>query len=377
MGREQREEKIGQLSVGVDLHKSQLTICVMRADGELVQEGMYRTTAEGYRAFVQKMHEWEQELGCSVAMAVETTGNARYFRNRMEAEGFSVVVVNTNKFKVISQSTKKNDRGDAATLAYYLGKGMLPESHLADQSSEELRRMIKCRSLLVSSMVKMKNQIHGMLLGYGIATKAAQLQSNKKRQALVKDLADQGFTEAAASLEVILGIIEGVQEQIKVLEKRLREMTRDDEDVQLLMTIPGVGFLTASAIAAYTKDLDKRFCGDFKRFASYVGIVPSVHNSNETVHMGRITKHGPQELRTALVQATMGMIRLSKITGEWRLMTDYRAMKTGKGSGKSIIATTRKLARIIFAMLHNREPFNPALMVRDKCLFTIEEVIGA
>jgi hypothetical protein len=97
-----------------------------------------------------------------------------------------------------------------------------------------------------------------------------------------------------------------------------------------------------------------------------VGIVPSVHNSNETVHMGRITKHGPQELRTALVQATMGMIRLSKITGEWRLMTDYRAMKTGKGSGKSIIATTRKLARIIFAMLHNREPFNPALMVRGQ-----------
>ncbi|MBJ2354959.1 hypothetical protein JF818_00815, partial [Sphaerochaeta sp. S2] len=47
------------------------------------------------------------------------------------------------------------------------------------------------------------------------------------------------------------------------------------------------------------------------------------------------------------------------------------------GSGKSIIATTRKLARIIFAMLHNREPFNPALMVRDKCLFTVEEVIGA
>ncbi|WP_293908844.1 transposase [Sphaerochaeta sp. UBA5836] len=174
----------------------------------------------------------------------------------------------------------------------------------------------------------MKNQIHGMLLGYGIATKAAQLQSNKKRQALVKDFADQGFTEAAASLEVILGIIEGVQEQIK--------------------------------------DLDKRFCGDFKRFASNVGIVPSVHNSNETVHMGRITKHGPQELRTAFVQATMGMIRLSKITGEWRLMTDYRAMKTGKGSGKSIIATTRKLARIIFAMLHNREPFNPALMVREQ-----------
>ena len=176
---------------------------------------------------------------------------------------------------------------------------------------------------------------------------------------------------------MIIGIIEGVQEQINVLEKRLREMTKDDEDVDLLMTIPGVGFLTAGTIAAYTKDLDKRFGGDFKRFASYVGIVPSVHNSNETVHMGRLTKHGPQELRTAFVQATMGMIRLSKVTGDWRLMTDYLAMKKSKGSGKSIIATTRKVARVIFAMLHNREPFNPSLMRRDKCLLTVEEVIGA
>ncbi|MGD9926853.1 MAG: hypothetical protein AB7S66_04755 [Sphaerochaeta sp.] len=56
---------------------------------------------------------------------------------------------------------------------------------------------------------------------------------------------------------------------------------------------------------------------------------------------------------------------------------NYRVMRTCKGSGKSIIATTRELARIIIAMPHNREPFNPALMVRDKCLFIVEEVIGA
>lgn len=376
MGKKQREET-EQLSVGVDLHKNQFTICAMRGEGELMQEGEYRTTEEGYQAFKQKMHEWEEELGCSIALAVETTGNARFFKNQMEAEGFSVVVVNTTKFKVISQSTKKNDSNDAATLAYYLSKDMLPESHLADQSSEELRRMIKCRSVLVSSCVKMKNQIHGMMLGYGINTKGAQLQSKKKRQALIKDLEDHGYTEAAASLVVILSSIEAIENQIKVLEKRLREMVKDDEDVDLLMTIPGVGFLTASTIAAYTKDLEKRFDGDFKRFASYVGIVPSMHSSDDKLRMGRITKRGPKELRTAFVQATMGMIRLSKVTGEWKLMTDYRVMKTSKGSGKSIIATTRKLARIIFAMLRNREPFNLSLMRRDNCLFSAEEVIRA
>lgn len=87
LGRKQRE-KTKQLRVGVDLHKNQFTICAMYGDGELVQEGEYRTTAEGYQEFMQKMHEWEDELGCLIALAVETTGNARFFKNRMEAEGF-------------------------------------------------------------------------------------------------------------------------------------------------------------------------------------------------------------------------------------------------------------------------------------------------
>jgi len=372
-----REERIEQLSVGVDLHKNQFTVCAMYEEGPVVLEDEYRTTRDGYGQFMDRMHAFEEKEGCTVALAVETTGNARYFKNQMEAEGFAVVVVNTNKFKVISQSTKKNDSNDAATLAYYLSKDMLPESHLCDQSSEELRRLIGVRSILVSNCVKIKNQIHGMMLGYGINTQGGQLQSIKKRRALTEGLEDQGYAEAAASLNVMLGIIDSLTEQIKTVERQMREMTKGNEDVDLLMSIPGVGYLTAATIAAYTKDLEKRFEGDFKRFASYVGIVPSVHNSNETVHMGRITKRGPQELRTAFVQATMGMVRLSKVTGQWKLMTDYRTMKTSKGSGKSIIATTRKLARIIFAMLHSREPFNPGLMVKNNCLLTIDEVIGA
>jgi transposase len=88
-----------------------------------------------------------------------------------------------------------------------------------------------------------------------------------------------------------------------------------------------------------------------------------VHNSNETVHLGHITKHGPQELRTAFVQVALGMIRASKQTSDWRLIEEYRRKKTEKGSGRAIIALTRKIARIVFVMLENRETFNPDLML--------------
>ena len=232
------------LYVGIDLHKTQFTVCVLRGeDGLVVLEEQYPTTDAGYREFSEKMHE-EEEKGYSIELAVETTGNARYFKNRMEAEGFGVVVVNTNKFKVITMSTKKTDANDAATLAFYLMKEMLPEAHLCDQTSEEIRRLLKTRSILVQSVVKIKNQIHGMMLGYGIETKAAQFQSKKKRQELYKDLADQSYSQfTASSLEVTLSILDTLEEQIKAVEKQLHEMLDEDDTVQLLMTVPGIGFM--------------------------------------------------------------------------------------------------------------------------------------
>ncbi|MER2081675.1 MAG: transposase, partial [Ruminococcus sp.] len=204
-----KTERIPRICVGVDLHKLQFTVsAINEGTGEVVLTGVFKTNSEGYKEFCKEMHTAEAEQGCSVELAVEATGNARYFKNKMEAEGFSVLVVNTSKFKVITTSTKKTDANDAATLAFYLSKDMLPESHLCDQTSEDIRRMLKTRSILVSSTVKIKNQIHGMLLGYGIETKSSQFQSKKKRQELLKDLADQCYSQfTASSLKVTLNIL--------------------------------------------------------------------------------------------------------------------------------------------------------------------------
>ena len=62
----------------------------------------------------------------------------------------------------------------------------------------------------------------------------------------------------------------------------------------------------------------------------------------------------------------MGMIRQPQKTGEWKLMKDYELMKTNKGTGRAVIALTRKVARIVFAILNTREPFNPELMKLDE-----------
>lgn len=369
---------LSELSVGIDLHKTQFTVCAISADGELLLEKQYETNNDGYLTFIEAMHTFEMERECTIALAIEATCNARFFRNMMVREFFRVVVVNTNRFELISKSTKKTDKHDAAELAYYLSKDMLPESHLCEEHEEEIRRLLKTRSILVSTEVKIKNQVHGMLLGHGEVTKSAQFQSKKKRQALIDSLGQDPYTKTVvASLKEMFTILDSLIANVNELEKYIKELVADDEDYNLLTTIPGVGFVTAATISCYTKDLD-RFDGNYKRFCSYVGLTPYIHSSNKTEHIGHITKHGPVELRTAFVQMCMGLLRLTKVTGEWRLLVNYKNMKEAKGAGKSIIATSRKLARIVFVMLCRREEFNPSLMINAVGhSLTADEVIGA
>ena len=133
-----KTERLPRICVGVDLHKLQFTVCAINEEtGEVVLTGVFKTNSEGYKEFCENMHAAEAEQECSVELAVEATGNARYFKNKMEAEGFSVVVVNTSKFKVITTSTKKTDANDAATLAFYLSKDMLPQRNQILTVSEQ------------------------------------------------------------------------------------------------------------------------------------------------------------------------------------------------------------------------------------------------
>jgi transposase len=106
------------------------------------------------------------------------------------------------------------------------------------------------------------------------------------------------------------------------------------------MTIPGCGEISAWTIRAYTDDI-RRFARA-KKYAAYAGLVPWVQNSNETVRHGKITKSGPEVLRTALVQAVMELRRMKTKICAWRLMKRYEAMKGSRGSGKTITAAAKE-----------------------------------
>lgn len=360
------------VSVGVDLHKGQFTVYWRGREGLVGRFDRYLTSEGDLGRFEATVLEIKRS-GEPVKVAVESTGNTRYFKRRMERIGIPVVVINTSKFKVVTESVKKTDRHDAALIAEFLEKDMLPEAQLCSAESEELRRLLKTRTVLVRSVVAVKNQLHGLLLSLGIEMARGSLQSQKGRRRALDVLAEHGL--ASEAVEPLVETIDRLQSQVKSLEKLIAAKVAGDRVVELLMTIPGAGLITAATIRAYVDDIG-RFA-TYKQLSAFAGLAPWVQNSNEHERHGSITKRGPSDLRTALVQVVLGMVRLSRRTKVYRIMDRYNAMKRHKGSGKAIIATARKLSKIVWYMLRNDEPFDELRMTDPKIRRTAREMSAA
>ena len=347
--------------VGVDLHKTQFTVHVRTEEMIETQDQIkiYPTTESGYAEFLKRIRIYRQ-TGAVVKLAVESTGNTKFFKNQAEKAGAEVTVVNTVKFRVINESVTKTDKHDAATLSEFLKDYKLPECYLCSKETENMRRLIKSRERLVRAQVGQKNEIHALLVSLGMQDDLRSLQSKKGRQKVLDALeSNNDYVLEAQSVKLMLEIIDTFQEKVKIIEKQLEELTKDDEMVKRLLTIRGCGKITAWIIRAYTEDIS-RFSNS-KKYSAFCGLVPRVKDSNETVHHGSITRHGPVELRTAYVQLFMGM-RRCKDTANWRMMQRYEYMKKNKGSGKSIVSGARKIAEIVWALLSSKTDFDSEKM---------------
>ena len=213
---------------------------------------------------------------------------------------------------------------------------------------------------MVRDAVALKNQAHAVLLAYGHITKTAQFQTRKERSMITATLPEQ----QARVVIPIFETLDAVENQRRSLEKHLKTITSEDRTVRLLMTIPGIGVVNACTICAYIDDIS-RF-ESYKHFSAYCGLVPWVQTSNESVYYGRITKRGPQELRTAIVQCVVAMVRMENTTKGMAMIRQYHELKDQKSSGKAIIATARKLTRIIYVMLKTQTPFDMGKLIGSR-----------
>jgi transposase len=337
----------GKRYIGVDLHRKVFTCCVRLESGRQFL-GQWRLEQLGQ--FVRKLRTTDE-------VAVEITGNTRLFYDAVVPHVARVVVVDANQFRVISQSVKKTDPNDARNLALYLAKGLLPEVRMKEKEQAQVASLTQTRDRLVKLRTALKNKVNNLLSARGIELEKEELSGEKGlTRVLVMDVEELTRFELQVLVEQIRSLNHSIAELEKVIDREGKKLKGHGN----LTSIKGVGSLGASILLSVIGDV--RDFPDEGRLASYFGIVPRIHNSNETERSGHITKRGSKLGRTALVQCALIAKRYSPYLANY-----YERIRGRRGTGRAIIALARKLLGIIYHTLKNNWIFQdfPNFILRE------------
>jgi transposase len=319
--------------LGVDLHRNCFTVCTLKEDGQ----------SELRKWSIHSLSEFAHTVQATDAVAVEATGNTRYFCRSLKERGCRLVVVNPQQFQVISRSVKKTDAHDAKTLAQFLARDLLPEVRMKETLAAEIASVLQTRDKLVKLRTTLKNKINNLLASQGILIRRESLSSDKGlEQVLQAPVSDLERVE----LEVLVGQIRHLNDSIRKLEAAIKEQGPKLPGYQNLKSIKGLGNIGSSTLLSTIGDIND-FASEGK-LAAYFGVVPRVANSNQTERSGRITKRGNKLARTALVQCALIAMRYSPYLAHF-----YARIKAARGTGKAIIALARKFLGIIYRTLKN------------------------
>jgi len=325
--------------IGVDLHRNCFTAATLAENG---REYLREWKMEQLNRFVQSLRKDDR-------VAVEMTTNVRLFHDAVRPHVERVDVVNTRKFKVITDSVSKTDRNDALRLMRFLSKDLLPTVQLKEKHLAELASLTRTRDTFVKQRTTLKNKVNNRFAAHGQKIEREQMSSNKALDEL------EGAAQAFGAVEAVeLGVmfqqIRALNDGIAKLEKMIKDEGAKLEGFKNLVSIKGIGPLSATVLLTVIGDV-RRFA-DESRLASYLGIVPRVSDSNLTEHRGRITKLGSKLARTTLVQCGL----IAKKYNSY-LASFHERIKKRKGGGKANIALARKLLGIVYRTLMNRWEF--------------------
>ena len=323
--------------MGIDLHRNRFTCCI-----RLENERTYVTewALEDLARFVKRLRPSDE-------VAVEITSNTRLFHDAVAPHVARVVVVDTNQFRVISQSVKKTDPNDARLLSLYLSKGLLPEVRMKNKELAHLASLTQTRDILVKQRSALKNKVNNILSARGVNLAKEALSSKKK----LSEVLELPFDEVVRiELRVIVEQIRSLNKSIAELDKTIGEEGSKLEGHKNLSSIKGIGKITGAILLSVIGDVHD--FADEGRLASYFGIVPRVSNSNKTERSGRIHKRGTKLGRTALVQSALIAANYSPY-----LKRFYEQVKARRGAGKAIIALARKFLGIIYRTLKSNWVF--------------------
>jgi len=283
-------------------------------------------------------------------IGLETGPTSTWLWHELKALGLPVICIDARHAKAaLSMQINKSDRNDAVGLARIMQCGWYKEVQVKRLSCHEIRAVLNSRAQLVKVKRDLENQIRGLLKNRGLVIgKAGGNLFHRRAEELVGE--HRLLQEAVRPL---LGVREIVRREVAGLTRRLLAIARDNEESRRLMTVPGIGPITAlafhSAIDEPTRFRQSRSVG------AYFGLTPRRHASGEVDWSGRISKCGDRMVRSYLFEAA-GVL-LTRVHHWCRLKAWGLRLVKRIGFKKAKIAVARKLAVILHRMWRDGTDF--------------------
>ena len=245
----------------------------------------------------------------------------------------------------------KTDAGDAAAICEAVTRPTMRFVAIKSPEQQAMLALHRARALLIRQRTQLVNMIRGQLAEFGIVL-AKGIQHALK---LVEQLLDGkalGIPELAAKVVITLAEqLRALQVRIADLEKDLVTWSRDDQVVKCLQTIPGIGIVTASALAASVTDPHQFTSG--RQFAAWLGLTPRANSSGGKERSGRISKMGDQYLRRLLVNGMTPRLRWLRLHPEAH---PWAAGLLQRKPAKLVaVALANKAARVAWAVMTRGE----------------------
>jgi transposase len=263
---------------------------------------------------------------------------------QLTSKGYDVVVSHPKKTRYIAESKIKSDRVNSKAIAELVRLDALPLAYFPTGEIAKLREKVRRRAFLVRERVKLRVKVKSVLTYEGLKWPSDHGLFTKKGVEWLHQL-------KIDSVESYLRILESLDEEIKLLSKELEGIAEDDEDVKLLMTIPGIGYYTAVLMKSEIGDINRFVFPE--RLCSYAGLVPSTHASGKTVWHGGITKEGSRWLRWVMVEAAQ--VHVHKY--DTSITRAYNRIAEKRGKKIATVAAARRLLMCSFSVLKNKRPY--------------------
>jgi transposase len=284
---------------------------------------------------------------------MEACSGAHYWGRELGKLGHRIGIM-APKFVVAYRKSGKNDTNDAEAICEAVGRPGMRFVPVKSEEQQAILSLHRIRQGLVGERTALINQLRGLLSEFGLIMPKGRYSAQHDIPGILED-GDNGLPMLARRLlnDVYLRL-RVLNEQILTYDRELYHLARASEPAKRLMTVPGIGEITATAILASVGD-PKQFKNG-RQFAAWLGLTPRQYTTGGKIRLGRITKKGDAYLRTLLIHGTRAVLSTIKDKDD-RLSCWTRALIERRGYKRAAVALAARNARIVWALMVRGEAY--------------------